>query len=144
MKKLIVSLAFTITLPLFQVAVAQETEITATFSDTDITELQGNVCNNSEVDSILSSNLPYETALDDALVTNSTGNYNVLTKYSYDTDNLLSTSAITGANYSSESDEWELDDDGTVKVVDSTTIDTSIVADPADPSAQDAVTNVCL
>ena len=138
MNKLIISLAFTFTLPLFQVAVAQETEITETFLDSDITELQQNVCNNSEVDSILSSNKPYETALDDALVKQPDSNYFVL------------------ANTNSFGDDDDYDDDGyedddddddgiySTKTFSSTSIDTSIMADPADPSTQDELTtNVC-
>ena len=126
MKKLIVSLAFTISLPLCQVAQAQETEITDTFSDAEITELQQNICNNSEVNEILSTNQPYETVLTDStLVANSSGNYTVGT-ISYDDDD---------------------DDDGggtTVKVVEATKVDTTIMADPSDPSAQQAITNICI
>ena len=138
MNKLIISLAFTITLPLFQVAVAQGTDITETFLDSEITELQQNVCNNSEVDSILSSNEPYETALDDTLVKQPDSNYFVL------------------ANTNSFGDDDDYDDDGyedddddndgiySTKTFSSTSIDTSIMADPADPSTQDELTtNVC-
>ena len=144
MKKLIFSLVFTFTLPLSQVALSQDAP-TTNLSDAEILELEGNVCNNT-VDGILSSNEAYETALDDTLVTNSNGDYNVLAKSSNDDDssNLLTTSAITDVNYSSESDKWELDDDNvTPIVVVASTVDTSIVADPADPSAQDELTNVC-
>jgi len=124
MKKLIIFLAFTISLPLFQVAQAQETEITENFNHEDITELEENICNNSEVDDILSTNQPYETVLTDGtLVANSSGNYTVGT-ISYDDD----------------------DDDGgtTVKVVEATKVDTTIMADPSDPSAQQAITNICI
>ena len=124
MKKLIISLAFTITLPLFQVAVAQETEITENFNHEDITELEQNICNNSEVNGILSTNQPYETVLDDALVANSSGNYTVVTESYYDDDD---------------------DDEGvTTTVVPATQVDVSIVAAPSDPSAQQAVTNICI
>ena len=125
MKKLIIFLAFTISLPLSQVAKAQETEITDTFSDAEITELQQNICNNSEVNGILSTNQPYETVLTDGtLVANSSGNYTVVTESYYDDDD---------------------DDEGvTTKVVPATQVDVSIVADPSDPSAQDAVTNMCI
>ncbi len=125
MKKLIISLAFAISLPLCQVAKAQETEITETFSDAEITELQQNICNNSEVNEILSTNQPYKTVLTDGtLVTSSSGNYTVGT-ISYNDD----------------------DDDGggtTVKVVEATKVDTTIMADPSDPSAQQAITNICI
>ena len=124
MKKLIISLAFTITLPLFQVAQAQGTEITETFSDTDINELEQNICNNSEVNGILSTNQPYETVLTDGtLVANSSGNYTVGTESNGDDD----------------------DDGGvTPTVVLATQVDLSIMADPSDPSAQQAVTNMCI
>ena len=140
MNKLIISLAFTITLPFFQVAVAQETDITETFLDTEITELQQNVCN-STVDSILLSNQPDKTALDDALVANSTGDYNVLTKSSGDDSYVLLSNTLSPTT----TDELELDDDGvTVKVIDKTTVDTTIMADPNDPSTEDELTtNVC-
>ena len=124
MKKLIVSLAFTITLPLFQVAVAQETEITENFNHEDITELEQNICNNSEVNGILSTNQPYKTVLTDGtLVANSSGNYTVGTVSNGDDD----------------------DDGGvTPTVVPATQVDLSIMADPSDPSAQQAVTNMCI
>ena len=141
MKKLIISLVFTITLPFSQMALAQDTEITASFSDTDITELQQNICNDSEVDGILSSNEAYETALNDALVTNSTGDYDVLTKSSYDSDDdddddLLASNILS----TTETDDSSV----TATVVEATKVDLTIMADPADPSAQDAVTNACI
>ena len=124
MKKLIISLAFTITLPLFQVAQAQETEITKTFSDTDINELEQNICNNSGVNGILSTNQFYETVLTDGtLVANSSGNYTVVTESYYDDD----------------------DDEGvTTTVVPAAKVDRSIMADPLDPSSQQAVTDMCI
>ncbi len=122
MKKLIVSLTFTITLPLCQVAVAQETEITETFSDADITELKQNICNNSEVDGILLTNQPYETALDDTVIETSSGSYLYYAKKSLRLD----------------------DDDVTPKVFEATKVDVTIMADPSDPSPQDAVTNICI
>ena len=76
------------------------------------------------MDDILSTNQPYETVLTDGtLVANSSGNYTVGT-ISYDDD----------------------DDDGgtTVKVVEATKVDTTIMADPSDPSAQQAITNICI
>lgn len=129
MKKLIVSLTFTIALPLCQVAVAQETEITETFSDADITELKQNICNNSEVDGILLTNQPYETALDDTLIETSSGSYLYYAKKSLRLDD----------------DDWEYDDDGvTPKGFEATKVDVTIMADPSDPSPQDAVTNICI
>lgn len=127
MNKLIISLAFTITLPLSQIAFAQETEITETFPDAEMTELQLNVCNNSEVNSILSSNQPDKTALDDVLVANSTGDYNVLTKSSYDGMAVLSSNTLSP----------------TATTVDKTAIDTTIIVDPADPTPQGELTNAC-
>ncbi len=150
MKKLIISLAFTITLPLFQVAIAQGTEITATFSDTDITDLQLNVCNNSEVNGILSSNEPYETALDDTLVQQPDSNYYVLSAKSNDyvlSDSLVAVSLDDDNDYDDDGyEDWDDDDDGiyTTKTFSPTSIDTSIVADPVDPSSQDAVNTACL
>ncbi len=122
MKKLIVSLVFTITLPLFQVAVAQETEITKTFSDTDINELEQNICNNlEEVNYILSKNQPYETVLTDGtLVVNSSG------------------------TYKESNDDDDDDDDGGSTIVPAAKVDRSIMADPLDPSSQQAVTDMCI
>ncbi len=126
MNKLIISLAFTITVPLSPVAVAQEIEITETFLDSEITELQQNVCN-STVDSILSSNQPDKTALDDILVANASGDYYEKT-----------------SSMELDDGELELDDGGTVKVIDKTTVDTTIMADPTATSTQDELTtNVC-
>lgn len=131
MKKLIVSLTFTITLPLCQVAVAQETEITETFSDADITELKQNICNNSEVDGILLTNQPYETALNDALVPS--GSY------------YQAKESLDVIDDDDDDDDWELeDDDVTIKLFAATTVDVTIMADPSDTSVQDAVTNICI
>jgi hypothetical protein len=70
MKKLIISLLFTLT-P-FQVALAQGTEITDTFSSTELTQLKQNICN-SQVNGILSTNQPDETHPNDPLL--SSGQY---------------------------------------------------------------------
>ena len=126
MKKLIISLAFTITLPLFQVAVAQGTEIPETISDTDINEIEQNICNNLEV---LLNNQPYKTVLNDGtLVVNSSGNYTVETEYNY---------------YGDDDDDDDDDDDGgsgvTPTEISATEVDLSIMEDPSDTRAQDEV-----
>ena len=76
MKKLISSLAFTTTV--LQVVVAQASEITVTFTDTDLTEIQQNICNSAEVNEILLTNQPDETDPNDPLVQNSPGEYTIL------------------------------------------------------------------
>ena len=130
MKKLIISLAFTATLPLFQVAVAQGSEITHTLSHQERTELQQNVCNDSGVNYILSSNEPYESALTDSLVLS--GSY-YQAKQSLDV-----------IDYDDDDDDWEKDDGGvTVKEFAANEIDTTIFADPSDTSPQDEITNLC-
>ena len=127
MNKILISLAFTIALPLSQVAVAQE--IIDTFSDTEIAELKSKVCNSTEVNSILSSNEPYKSALDDVLVANSTGNYTV------------------GSSFSPSDDDDDDDDDGgsSAQVISSNNVDQTIMPDPTAPSAQQELsTNICL
>ena len=128
MKKLIISLAFTATLPLFQVAVAQGSEITHTLSHQERTELQQNVCNDSGVNYILSSNEPYESALTDALVLS--GSY-------YQEQVSLNTN----------DDDDDDDDDGGSSaagmVFAADEIDSTIKPDSSDTSPQDEIANLC-
>ncbi|MDJ0898733.1 MAG: hypothetical protein QNJ55_07970 [Xenococcus sp. MO_188.B8] len=126
MKKLIISLAFTATLPLFQVAVAQGSEITHTLSHQERTELQQNVCNDSGVNYILSSNEPYESALTDALV-------------------------LSGSYYQEQvslnTNDDDDDDDGggsaAGAIFAANEIDTTIMPDSFDTSPQDEIANLC-
>ena len=126
MKKLIISLAFTATLPLFQVAVAQGSEITHTLTHQERTELQQNVCNDSGVNYILSSNEPYESALTDALVL-SGSYYQEQVSLTPDDD-----------------DDDDDDDGGTAGAIFAANeIDTTIMPDSSDTSPQDEIANLC-
>ena len=126
MKKLIISLAFTATLPLFQVAVAQGSEITHTLTHQERTEFQQNVCNDSGVNYILSSNEPYESALTDALVL-SGSYYQEQVSLTPDDD-----------------DDDDDDDGGTAGAIFAANeIDTTIMPDSSDTSPQDEIANLC-
>ncbi len=122
MKKLILTLAFAGSLS--QMAVAQEIEIT--LSDTDLTEIQDNICYFSH------PTISDETAIGNPLMTDNLGQY---------------TYTKTELEYVRGDDD---DDEGyyrkkTVTVsIDSTEIDSTIRDNLSNPSAQDEISNVCI
>ncbi len=123
MKKLILALAYISSLS--QMTVAQEIE--TTLSDTDLTEIQQNVC------SVSLTSISDETALGNPLATNNLGQY---------------TYTKTETYYVSGDDDD--DDEGfyttrTVTVtVDAVEVDSTIQDNLSNPSAQEEVTNICL
>ncbi|MDJ0532095.1 MAG: hypothetical protein QNJ70_06300 [Xenococcaceae cyanobacterium MO_207.B15] len=126
MKKLILALAFISSLS--QMTVAQEIE--TTLSDTDLTEIQQNVC------SVSLTSISDETALGNPLATNNLGQYTYTKTETY--------------YVSDDDDDDDDDDDGfyttrTVTVtVDAVEVDSTIQDNLSNPSAQEEVTNICL
>ena len=122
MKKLITTLAFLVNLS--PIVVAQEIE--TTLSDTDLTEIQQNVC------SVSLPSISDETAMGNPLVSNDLGQY---------------TYTKTETYYVSTDDD---DDEGfyttrTVTfTVDAVEVDSTIQDNLSNPSAQEEVTNICL
>ncbi|MDJ0648525.1 MAG: hypothetical protein QNJ60_07425 [Xenococcaceae cyanobacterium MO_188.B19] len=122
MKKLILTLAFAGSFS--QMVVAQEIE--ATLSDTDLTQIQDNICYFSH------PTIPDETAIGNPLSNNNLGQY---------------TYTKTELEYVRGDDD---DDEGyyrkkTVTVsIDSTEIDSTIRDNLSNPSAQDEISNVCI
>lgn len=123
MKKLILALAFISSLS--SMAVAQEIE--TTLNDTDLTEIQQNVC------SVSLPTISDETALGNPLATNDLGQYTYTKTETY---------YVSGDD--DDDEEGFYTTRNVTVTVDAAEVDSTIQDNLSHPSAQEEVTNICL